>query len=323
MQKFYTHKIKINKEQNLARLDQALAKLLDKVTRSQIKILLQNHNIRKADNIITEASQKVKEGEVYSVSIPSIQQTSYKPENIPLDIKYEDENIIIVNKIAGMVTHPAPGNQNGTLVHALLNHTSDKLSSINKNNRPGIVHRLDKDTSGLIIIAKDNFTHLHLSEQFKNHSISRKYKAIVWGIPKNQMIEGYIERNKINRKKMTLNQNKGGKFSQTTLTLKKNFGICSIVECLLKTGRTHQVRLHMTSINNPIVGDKLYGINKINKFGKNKETFNKFLILKNFRRQALHAYHIGFIHPVTKKYLEFESEFPEDLKNLLDLLVKY
>ena len=215
MQKFYTHKIKINKEQNLTRLDQALAKLLDKVTRSQIKILLQNHNIRKADNIITEASQKVKEGEVYSVSIPSIQQTSYKPENIPLDIKYEDENIIIVNKIAGMVTHPAPGNQNGTLVHALLNHTSDKLSSINKNNRPGIVHRLDKDTSGLIIIAKDNFTHLNLSDQFKNHSISRKYQAIVWGIPKNQMIEGYIERNKINRKKMTLNQNKGGKFSQT------------------------------------------------------------------------------------------------------------
>ena len=323
MQKFYTHKIKINKEQNLTRLDQALAKLLDKVTRSQIKILLQNHNIRKADNIITEASLKVKEGEVYSVSIPSIQQTSYKPENIPLDIKYEDENIIIVNKIAGMVTHPAPGNQNGTLVHALLKHANDKLSSINNNNRPGIVHRLDKDTSGLIIIAKDNFTHLHLSDQFKNHSISRKYKAIVWGIPKNQKIEGYIERNKINRKKMTLNQNKRGKFSQTIITLKKNFGVCSIVECLLKTGRTHQVRLHMTSINNPIVGDKLYGGNKINRFGKNKETFNKFLILKNFGRQALHAYHIGFIHPVTKKYLEFESEFPADLKNLLDLLVKY
>jgi len=323
MQKFYTHKIKINKEQNLARLDQALAKLLDKVTRSQIKILLQNHNIRKADNIITEASQKVKEGEVYSVSIPIIQQTSYQPENIPLDIKYEDENIIIVNKTSGMVTHPAPGHQTGTLVHALLKHTNNQLSSINKNNRPGIVHRLDKDTSGLIIIAKDNFTHLHLSEQFKNHSISRKYQAIVWGIPKNQKIEGYIGRCKINRKKMTLNQNKKGKFSQTIITLKKNFGVCSIVECLLKTGRTHQVRLHMNYINNPIVGDKLYGKNKINKFAKNKETFNKFLILKNFQRQALHAYHIGFIHPVTKKYLEFESKFPEDLKNLLDLLVKY
>ena len=221
MQKFYTHKIKINKEQNLTRLDQALAKLLDNVTRSQIKILLQNHNVKKADNIITEASLKVKEGEVYSVSIPIIQQTSYEPENIPLDIKYEDESIIIVNKTPGMVTHPAPGNQNGTLVHALLKHTNDKLSSINKNNRPGIVHRLDKDTSGLIIVAKDNLTHLNLSDQFKNHSISRKYKAIVWGIPKNQMIEGYIERNKINRKKMTLNQNKEGKFSQTIITLKK------------------------------------------------------------------------------------------------------
>ena len=323
MQKFYTHKIKINKEQNLKRLDQALTKLLDNVTRSQIKNLLQNHNVRKKNNIITEASLKVKEGEEYTVSIPKVQQTSYKPENIPLDIKYEDENIIIVNKIAGMVTHPAPGNQNGTLVHALLKHTNNQLSYINENNRPGIVHRLDKDTSGLIIIAKNNFTHLHLSDQFKNHSISRKYQAIVWGIPKNQKIEGYIERNKINRKKMTLNQNKRGKFSQTIITLKKNFGVCSIVDCLLKTGRTHQIRLHMTSINNPIVGDKLYGGNKINRFGKNKETFNKFLILKNFGRQALHAYHIGFIHPVTKKYLEFESEFPADLKNLLDLLVKY
>ena len=323
MQKFYTHKIKINKEQNLKRLDQALTKLLDNVTRSQIKILLQNHHVRKTNKIITEASLKVKEGEVYSVSIPSVQQTSYKPENIPLNIKYEDENIIIVNKIAGMVTHPAPGNQSGTLVHALLKHTNDKLSSINNNNRPGIVHRLDKDTSGLIIIAKDNFTHQHLSDQFKNHSISRKYKAIVWGIPKNQKIEGFIERSKFNRKKMTLNQNKKGKFSQTIITLEKNFGLCSIVECLLKTGRTHQIRLHMNYINSPIVGDKLYGKNKINKFAKSKETFNKFLILKNFQRQALHAYHIGFIHPVTKKYLEFESKFPEDLKNLLDLLLKY
>ena len=322
MHKFYTHKIIINKEQNLKRLDKALAKLIDNVTRSQIKILLQNYNVKKANNIITEASLKVKTGEEYIVSIPSVKQTSYKPENIPLDIKYEDENIIIVNKIAGMVTHPAPGNQSGTLVHALLKHTNNQLSSVN-NSRPGIIHRLDKDTSGLIVVAKNNFTHQHISDQFRNHSISRKYQAIVWGTPKNQMIEGYIERNKINRKKMSLNQNKRGKFSQTTVTLKKNYGICSIVECLLKTGRTHQVRLHMTSINNPIVGDQLYGRSKINKFGKNKETFNKFLILKNFGRQALHAYHIGFIHPFTKKYLEFKSKFPEDLKNLHDLLVKY
>ena len=256
------------------------------------------------------------------IVIPPPVTTSVSAEDIPLEIVYEDSDLLVVDKPSGMVVHPASGHRTGTLVNAVLAH-DPQMAGIGGEKRPGIVHRLDKDTSGLIIIAKDNFTHMHLSDQFKNHSISRKYRAIVWGIPKNQMIEGYIERNKINRKKMTLNQSKGGKFSQTIITLRKNFGVCSIVECLLKTGRTHQVRLHMTSINNPIVGDKLYGKNKINRFGKDKENFNKFLILKNFRRQALHAYHIGFTHPLTKKYLEFESGFPEDLKNLLDLLVKY
>ena len=323
MVKFYTHKIKINKDQNLKRLDQAITKLLDKFTRSQVKILLQNQNVKKEGKIITDASYKVKEGEEFIISIPKTQQTTYQAENIPIDIKYEDEDIIVVNKVAGMVTHPATGNQSGTLVHALLNHTNNQLSSINENNRPGIVHRLDKDTSGLIVIAKNNIAHLKLSNQFKDHSISRKYQAIVWGTPQNQKIEGYIERHKINRKKMSLNQNKKGKFSKTIIVLKKNFGICSVVECLLRTGRTHQIRLHMTSINSPIVGDKLYGKNKINKFAKNKETFNKFLILKNFARQALHAYHLGFLHPSSNKYIEFECDFPEDMKNLLDLLVKY
>jgi len=323
MIKFYTHKIKINKDQNLKRLDQALTKLLDKFTRSQVKILLQNQNVKKEGKIITDASYKAKEGEEFIISIPKTQQTTYQAENIPIDIKYEDEDIIVVNKVAGMVTHPATGNQSGTLVHALLNHTNNQLSSINENNRPGIVHRLDKDTSGLIVIAKNNFAHLKLSNQFKDHSISRKYIAIVWGTPQNQKIEGYIERHKINRKKMSLNQNKKGKFSKTIMVLKKNFGICSVVECELKTGRTHQVRLHMSSINSPLVGDKLYGRSKINKFAKNKETFNKFLILKNFERQALHAYHLGFFHPSSHNYIEFESDLPEDMKNLLDLLVKY
>ena len=323
MKKFYTHKIKINKDQNFKRLDQALTKLLDKFTRSQVKILLQNQNVKKGEKIISEASYKVKEGEEYIIVIPNTQQTTYQPENIPLNIKYEDEDIIVINKVAGMVTHPATGNQSSTLVHALLNHTNNQLSSINENNRPGIVHRLDKDTSGLIVIAKNNFAHLKLSNQFKDHSISRKYIAIVWGTPQNQKIEGYIERHKINRKKMSLNQNKKGKFSKTIMVLKKNFSICSVVECELKTGRTHQVRLHMSSINSPLVGDKLYGRSKINKFAKNKETFNKFLILKNFERQALHAYHLGFFHPSSHNYIEFESDLPEDMKNLLDLLVKY
>ena len=271
---------------------------------------------------ILEASDKVKEGEIYTVYIPKIKKTTYSPENIKINVVYEDDDIIVINKNAGMVTHPAPGNQEGTLVQALLNHTNNNLSNINIS-RPGIVHRLDKDTSGLIVVAKNDLAHNNLADQFKIHSISRKYKAIVWGTPQNQNITGYINRNKINRKKMSLNQNKDGKFSKTILKLIKNFGICSIVECELETGRTHQVRVHLTSINSPIIGDKLYGKNKINNFSKNKEMFNKFLILKNFQRQALHAYYLDFIHPINKKHLKFECDLPEDMRNLLDIIAKY
>ena len=322
MEKFYTHKIYINKEQNNKRLDQALTKLLVKLTRSQIKILIQNQNVSKEGEFITDASYKVKDGEQYIVLIPKVNKSTYSGENIPLKIVYEDNDIIVLDKVAGMVTHPAPGNQTGTLVHALINHT-DKLSSLNENNRPGIVHRLDKDTSGLMVIAKNNESHLNLSNQFKDHSIKRQYYALVWGSPMNQIIEGYIGRHKINRKKMFLSKESRGKFSKTIIEIKKNFIICSLVKCLLKTGRTHQVRVHMTSINSPIIGDKLYGKSMANKFGKDKETFNKFLILKNFDRQALHAFNLGFVHPKSNKYLEFNSEIPKDMKNLLDLLVKY
>ena len=233
MQKFYTYKIKINKEQNHKRLDIALTTLLNNLTRSQVKILLQNNNIKINNHIITDASYKVKEGEEYVVSSPNIQQTTYKAENISLKIEHEDEDIMVINKNAGLVTHPAPGHQSGTLVHALINHTNKKLSTIN-NNRPGIVHRLDKDTSGLIGIAKNNIAHLNLSDQFKTHSISRKYKAIVWGSPQKQNIQGYIIRHKIHRKQMSLNQNKRGKFSETIISLKKSFGICSIVEWFIE-----------------------------------------------------------------------------------------
>jgi len=322
MNEFYIQKIKINKEQNLLRLDQALSKILDNLTRSQIKILINNKNVKKNNENNLEASDKVKEGEIYTVYIPKIKKTSYEAEDIKISIIYEDNDIIVVNKNAGMVTHPAPGNQNGTLVQALLNHTKNNLSNINLN-RPGIVHRLDKDTSGLIVVAKNDIAHNGLADQFKLHSISRKYKAIVWGTPKNQTISGYVIRNKINRKKMSLNQNKIGKYSETILTLEKNFGICSLVECILKTGRTHQVRLHSTSINSPIVGDKLYGKNKINQFSKNRDMFNKFLILKNFQRQALHAYYLDFIHPINKKHLKFECDLPEDMRDLLGILAKY
>ena len=231
--------------------------------------------------------------------------------------------MLVINKQSGIVTHPAPGNETGTLVNALLYYTKNKLSKINNVSRPGIVHRLDKDTSGLMVIAKNDYAHLSLAEQFKTHTITRKYQALVWGMPNNQLIEGYIERHKINRKKMSLNKNGIGKYSKTKIVLKKNYQIASLVECVLFTGRTHQVRLHLTSINSPLIGDKTYGKSKINQFGKDKDTFDKFLILKNFERHALHAVHLGFMHPKHNKHMEFNSKLPEDITNLLDLLVKY
>ena len=221
-----------------------------------------------------------------------------------------------------MVTHPAPGNSTGTLVNALLNHTNNKLSNINEKNRPGIVHRLDKETSGLMVVAKNNESHLNLSEQFKNNKITKKYFAIVWSIPNNQIIEGFIERHKINRKKMILNKTKG-KFSKTHIKQIKTYKIATLIECRLETGRTHQIRVHMTSINSPLVGDKLYGKSKINKFSKDKESFNKFLILKNFSRHALHSYFLAFKHPKSNKNVEFKIELPKDMKELLELLAKY
>jgi len=322
MEKFYSHKLIINKEQNQLRLDQALAKISN-FTRSQIKILILNKHVKKNKQIITEASYRVKIGEEYILNITVSEEEKFEAEDIPLDIIFEDKDIIIINKFAGIVTHPAPGNNSGTLVNALLNHSKNNLSNINDNNRPGIVHRLDKETSGLMVIAKNNEAHLNLAEQFKDHSISRKYKAIVWGIPNDQMIEGYIERHKINRKKMSLNKNKKGKYSKTNIKLISSYEIASLVECLLETGRTHQIRLHMTSINSPLVGDKVYGKSKINQFGKDKDTFNKFLILKNFSRHALHAYHLGFNHPISKKYIEFNNEIPTDMLNLINLIIKY
>ena len=322
MEKFYSCKIKINKEQNSKRLDQALAKLSN-FTRSQIKILLNNNDIKKDGEITKNGSYRVKEDEVYDLNLHIPKQEKFIAEDIPLNIMFEDEDIIIINKVAGMVTHPAPGNNSGTLVNALLNHTNNNLSNFDKTNRPGIVHRLDKETSGIMVVAKNNKSHLNLANQFKEHSISRKYNAIVWGTPQNQTIEGYIERHRINRKKMSLNDIEKGKYSKTSIKLKKIYGIASLIECILATGRTHQIRLHMASINCPIVGDKIYGKNKMNKFGKNQDAFNKFLILKNFNRQALHAFHLGFIHPKSKKYIEFNSNLPQDMQDLLNFVVKY
>ena len=300
-----------------------LVSKLEGYSRTQIKTLILNGNVCLDEKEIKDPSYITKENENYFINIILKQETKHSAENIDLNIIFEDEDLIVINKPPNLVMHPAPGNESGTLVNALMHYTNNQLSNLDDNSRPGIVHRLDKDTSGILVIAKNNNVHINLAEQFKEHTISRRYKAIVWGTPDNQSIEGYIERNRKNRKKMSLNNKGFGKYSKTDIKLEKTFGIASLVDCHLHTGRTHQIRLHLTSKNSPIIGDKIYGKSKINQFGKDKNTFNKFMILKNFERQALHAYHLGFDHPTSKKRMDFDIEIPEDFKNLIELLLKY
>ena len=300
-----------------------LVSKLEGYSRTQIKTLILNGNVCLDEKEIKDPSYITKENENYFINIILKQETKHSAENIDLNIIFEDDDLIVINKPPNLVMHPAPGNESGTLVNALMHYTNNQLSNLDDNSRPGIVHRLDKDTSGILVVAKNNNVHINLAKQFKEHTISRRYKAIVWGTPDNQSIEGYIERNRKNRKKMSLNNKGFGKYSKTDIKLEKTFGIASLVDCHLHTGRTHQIRLHLTSKNSPIIGDKIYGKSKINQFGKDKNTFNKFMILKNFERQALHAYHLGFDHPTSKKRMDFDIEIPEDFKNLIELLLKY
>ena len=323
MNEFYNVKLTINKQLSSQRLDKVLVSKLEGYSRTQIKTLILNGNVSLDEKEIKDPSYITKENENYFINIILKQETKHSAENIDLNIIFEDEDLIVINKPPNLVMHPAPGNESGTLVNALMHYTNNQLSNLDDNSRPGIVHRLDKDTSGILVVAKNNNVHINLAEQFKEHTISRRYKAIVWGTPDNQSIEGYIERNRKNRKKMSLNNKGFGKYSKTDIKLEKTFGIASLVDCHLHTGRTHQIRLHLTSKNSPIIGDKIYGKSKINQFGKDKNTFNKFMILKNFERQALHAYHLGFDHPTSKKRMDFDIEIPEDFKNLIELLLKY
>ena len=323
MNEFYNLKLTINKQLSSQRLDKVLVSKLEGYSRTQIKTLILNGNVSLDEKEIKDPSYKTKEHENYFINIILKQETKHSAENIDLNIIFEDEDLIVINKPPNLVMHPAPGNESGTLVNSLMHYTNNRLSNLDDNDRPGIVHRLDKDTSGILVVAKNNYVHINLAKQFKEHTISRRYKAIVWGTPDNQSIEGYIERNRKNRKKMSLNNKGFGKYSKTDIKLEKTFGIASLVDCHLHTGRTHQIRLHLTSKNSPIIGDKIYGKSKINQFGKDKNTFNKFMILKNFERQALHAYHLGFDHPTSKKRMDFDIEIPEDFKNLIELLLKY
>ena len=305
------------------RLDKFLTENLKNLSRSQIKKIIVSKNIKINKKQIIASSEKIKENDLIEVNMPEIKTNYIKPKKINLDIIYEDEDIIVINKNSGLIVHPGAGNKDETLVNGLLYLYKNNLSNLNGEFRPGIVHRIDKDTSGIIVVAKNNHAHALLSEQFSKHTISRKYVALVWGVirPLNGKISTLISRSKKNRQLMSVSDRLGKKAVTNYKTIKtfssKEIPKISLVECVLETGRTHQIRVHLEYKGNPLVGDKKYGKKKT-KFKKINKKFNE--MLSSFSRQALHAKSLGFIHPTKKKFVNFDSRLPNDFKKMLDFL---
>jgi 23S rRNA pseudouridine1911/1915/1917 synthase len=293
-------------EEDNERLDYYLSLELDEVSRTRIQKLIKDKLVKVNGNI-KKSSYLVKEGDSITVVFPEPKTLEIVPEDIPLEIVYEDKDLAVINKQHGMVVHPAPGNYSGTLVNALMFHM-DNLSSINGIIRPGIVHRLDKDTSGLLVIAKNDKTHRGLSEQLKHHGVYREYVALVHGNIKrdNGTIDAPIGRNQKDRKKMSVTH-KNSKEAITHFSVTKRYGKYTLVTLRLETGRTHQIRVHLSYLGNPVVGDPVYSSGK-----------NEF----NVMRQLLHAKKLGFLHPSSKKEVEFSCELPEDFKVILARLDK-
>lgn len=289
-----------------SRLDFYIASQYRDISRSYIQKFIKEDRIR-VNSKIEKASYKVKTGDKIEVNMPEPQALEIEPQDIGIDIVYEDDYLMVVNKQQGMVVHPAPGNPDRTLVNAVLFHCGDRLSSINGVIRPGIVHRIDKNTSGLLVIAKDNQTHQGLSDQFKVHSITREYEMICIGNVEWQekTIDGPIGRNPKDRMKMAIVKT-NGKRAVTHFRLVENYDGYSHLSARLETGRTHQIRVHISSINRPILGDNLYGY-KVKKFAK-------------LEGQCLHARKLGFIHPISGKYMEFDSDLPEYFEDVLNKL---
>lgn len=300
------------------RLDRFLSASLPELSRSRLQKLIADGYVSLDDDIVGDKDFKVHVGDAFTVIVPPPAEADPEPENIALDIVYEDDDLIVVNKPAGMTVHPAPGAYHGTLVNALLYHCQDKLSGVGGVKRPGIVHRIDKDTSGLLVVAKNDLAHQGLAEQFFVHSIERTYYAVVYGLP--QPLKGTIDKNiarsRFDRKKMAAVES-GGKTAVTHYEcLKTNNGAVSLIKCNLETGRTHQIRVHMSSIGCNLVGDQTYvksGKTQIK--GLDQEVKN---FVNAFPRQALHAASLGFVHPRTKKLVHFEVDFPDDLHLLLN-----
>ncbi len=291
-----------------ARIDQFLATLSEpEISRSYASKLIKD-NLIKLNDQKCKASSKVKTGDILLIDMPAPVSLDVEAEDIPLDIVYEDKDFLIVNKPKGMVVHPAAGHYQGTLVNAVMSHCGDELSSINGVMRPGIVHRIDKNTTGLLVVCKNDKTHKSLADQLKVHSINRKYVAIVCGNIKEDSgtVDAPLGRSKKDRKKQAIDEI-NGRDAVTHYRVLERFGEYTLVECILETGRTHQIRVHMASIGHPVLGDDVYGPKKC-----------PFKL----EGQCLHAKVLGFIHPSTGEYIEFDSDYPEYMKKLLDKLRK-
>jgi 23S rRNA pseudouridine1911/1915/1917 synthase len=296
------------------RLDRALASAVPTLSRERLKALIRSGAVARSGQLLRDPATKVRGDESLRVAVPEPQPAHNEPQDIPLTIVFEDEHLLVVDKPAGLVVHPAAGNLDGTLVNALLHHCAGKLSGIGGVARPGIVHRIDKDTSGLLVVAKTDVAHEGLARQFAAHSIDRRYLAIVSGVPKASegKVDAPLARSATNRKKIAIVEGSRGKRAVTHWKRLDALRDAARVECRLETGRTHQVRVHMASIGHPLLGDPVYG--------RSGKTHGKLLKELGFHRQALHAAELGFTHPVTKLKLSFSSAMPPDMQELFNAL---
>jgi len=302
------------------RLDRLLARRLPHLSRSRAKTLVIAGQVSADGATISDPSHRVKPGQEFTVIVPEARVAKPQGQSIALDVVYEDSDLIVVNKPAGMVVHPGPGNPDKTLVNALIAHCGGSLSGIGGELRPGIVHRLDKDTSGLIVAAKNDRAHRALSTAFAAHHIERAYLAVVWGTPAPARgeIGGNIGRHPTDRKKMAIVAS-GGKAALTRYRILRPLGTAaSLIECRLATGRTHQIRVHMAAIGHPVVGDPTYGRMSAARLGVLSDGTKR--LLQDFHRQALHAYLLGFEHPTTQAPVKWEAEIPCDMNALVRVL---
>jgi 23S rRNA pseudouridine1911/1915/1917 synthase len=314
----------VGADQGGVRLDRFLAFTLPEYSRSRLQGLIDAGAVSLAGAKIGDANRRVKPGENYEIAVPPATPAAPQGEDIPLAVVYEDKDLIVIEKPAGLVVHPAAGNPDGTLVNALIAHCGSELTGVGGVARPGIVHRLDKETSGLLVAAKNERAMASLAKQFAKHTIERAYHAVVWGAPRvsEGVIEGQIGRSPFDRKRMAVLRGDAGKHARTRYRVIERFGdpdrpFASLIECRLETGRTHQIRVHLTHLGHPLIGDPQYGRARQAPRPKTPAEEEAFAAAVNFPRQALHAHTLGFHHPSLQKTLKFESKWPADFTNLI------